>query len=508
MKKFLGLGALMLAVFLVMAAAGTAADSPLLVDTEETLPPDVQPVVFLEGSDYDIGYQYGYFGANYVESFSNHVWTEMYQAGHTKEEVHEILNGFHYHMEETFPEVVESFKGMLDGARDAGYDLTYYDVILSSHQWDVMASYDAEYPPADPDEALDGKGCSTFTAWGSSTDDGRIVAGNSADGEFGPQVTMVIFPETGYDMVSTAEFGVWAWNFTVNSQGLYQAINWTPAERPEDMDYGLASTLVIYRNGRFAATTEEAGDMLGETPLTIGENYLFLDREHDAKVFETSAAVFASRQPGDMGEEDMLISSNNRFIEEAQAAGAGYGVDRHDQLFDLGTLAAGSIDEGYVELMFGLPPVARPGNRAVHLATITDDGISVRIATGAASTAGAWSSGPIRPTYSFYQLDLEESPEAVTQSVKGAAQERMALANELYHTTDGIDRTLLEEAREEYYRGIMYEDRAYVSEENNQRLLNLSRAATAYTKSQAFSNQVINSVEYTDNPWLYLYQNR
>ena len=113
------------------------------------LPPSIAPVFFLQGSDYDMGYQYGYQAAEYISVFKDNVWANMLRWGYTKEEVESRLKAFEYYNQKYFPEVSENLRGMVDGTTNAGYPMTYIDVLLIQCEWDVGVGYESEtvYPP-------------------------------------------------------------------------------------------------------------------------------------------------------------------------------------------------------------------------------------------------------------------------------------------------------------------------------------------------------------------------
>ncbi len=508
------------------AAAGPDAQQAELPEafTEETedrpLPPSIQPVMFLQGSDYDIGYQYGYFAADYIEAFSDRVWSQMFAQGRTEEEVLEILDGFQYYIDEAGPEITEHTRGMADGAQAAGYDVSYYDALISSHEWDIVAadSPAAEYPPVDrdqlPPQGGDGRddepaaerGCTALAAWGSATEDGELLGASSADGVFGPQVTLAVFPEEGNPMITTGEFGVWAWNYTLNREGLFQAIQFTATpERPEDEDYGLASTLSIYRIGRLADDVEEAGEILEEHPLTIGENYLFADPGGLGEVHETTADLHMVRESGDYDEDDFIISSNYRKIPEMHVAGVGTGQDRYEQLDEAMTELHGEVSLNDVQDMYATAPVARPRNRSIQLAEVTEDSAVSYISTGGISDIALERQVPIRPTNSFYRLEILDSPDEMTDDAQVHAEKYIEEATQQLYQYDFTARgftyldDFLLQAREEYERGInALADARLKAEEGDDKhaLLHYSKAATAFTRAQAFANKVADNADH------------
>ena len=172
--------------------------------------PSIAPVFFLQGSDYEMGYQYGYQAAEYISFFKDNVWANMLRWGYTREEIESRLEAFEYYNQKYFPEISENLRGMVDGATNAGYPMTYSDVLLIQCEWDVGVGDEPEtvYPPVEEIE-YPPKGCSNFAAWGRETTDDCIVGGTSADaGEFRPQGIICVFPDTGNNFISSAEIGL------------------------------------------------------------------------------------------------------------------------------------------------------------------------------------------------------------------------------------------------------------------------------------------------------------
>ena len=93
------------------------------------LPPSIIPVVFLSGSDYQMGFQYGQQAGQYIEMIKEASWVEVLQE-QSREEVLNSLKRFRYYIDKYTPEAIEQIKGMVDGSKAAGYEISFGDVLV------------------------------------------------------------------------------------------------------------------------------------------------------------------------------------------------------------------------------------------------------------------------------------------------------------------------------------------------------------------------------------------
>ena len=93
------------------------------------LPPDILPVVFLSGSDYEMGYQYGQQAAAHIHLNAVGSWASALQRL-SHDEVRNGLRANQYLIEQHTPEIIEMVKGMSAGATAAGYDVSYEDALM------------------------------------------------------------------------------------------------------------------------------------------------------------------------------------------------------------------------------------------------------------------------------------------------------------------------------------------------------------------------------------------
>lgn len=252
--------------------------------------------------------------------------------------------------------------------------------------------------------------------------------------------------------------------------------------------------------------------MLLGTQLTNGNNYLLADADGAAAyVVETTGGNKSVRTSRDLGENGYFLITTKFFLTDemqiSQPSGYEYSKDRYNQLFNTLTEYAGSIDFEFAKLILRTPPVCRgiAGNRNQHI-TIYEEGIVPKgyICTGTSNwmVSSIPKGAPIEPTYSFYELVLEEKPADVVLAAEKTAREYMGKAMaELNKLSDSdIEYFSLNEkfseAKAEYHKGRMAREVAtliegYGFEAKNQRLINTMKHLLSLLDFKLFRSRFI-----------------
>ncbi|HUV57030.1 MAG TPA: C45 family autoproteolytic acyltransferase/hydrolase [Dehalococcoidales bacterium] len=502
--------------------------------TEHVVPPGIAPVIIVRGSDYEMGYQYGHQNPEQINNFKDRVWSlfmgapmggPCFGAGYmSRAEIEEIIKGLQYYVLEYTPELVDFFKGMADGSTDAGYPLTYADCLLMSFEWDIgpAASPEANFPSSSLLEDLPPEGrCSTFATWGKETSEGQLVAMQTVDDLASGELAIKIFlPDEGNHFISGGgEFGKISLSWLINDKGLIILLTSGPCYRNIDNQCGMNCDLSIYRLGRWCDNATEAKDMLSDTQLTSGYNYLVVDTSGTAYVAETTAAHKAVRESGDFGENGSFLANTNLFLTEEMQSSVGpgpvYSRDRYDQLFDALTENAGKVDVQFAKLMTRIAPVLCVTNKLVSAFEVKEGKApKAYICTG--SAAPITFAPPKRffffpeQTYSFYELVLEKEPADIVAAAKATADSYTAEAQQELNKLTYSDveyaplNELLTKAKIQYNIGsnascdaviLASDSGANPSLQVSSELLEKWHdALTAFTKSQAISLQVYNAL--------------
>jgi len=485
----------------------TKADLPgtlSFIDPDKPLTPSIMPVYFLSGDDYEMGYQYGYQAAPYMNCFIDHLWAKFLARDFAdtvaKRDV--ILKGFQYYVIEYAPYLVDHMIGIADGMTDAGYPTTYAEVLMMQCEWEANLDPDAEanaYPT--PVDDLP-PACSGFAAVGDATTEGQLVFGESADGTpFKHEGTIVVFPDDGNNYVTDGEIGVVGLNYAMNSEGVCIGLQASGSNRAIDTQFGFTMPFSFAHMARYADTAEEARDMLLEWELAWGTNYHIADPSGDMFVVEATASVKEVRWPDSLGEGevDFLVTTNHfRTPEMIEISGRDRrDCSRYATFFDYLQNNLGDVDLDFAKMMYRT--LATSSSRMVRIAVCDGDTNLSYTCTGPVYKTDGFRSMPIEPTHSFYEINLQGSPEETTLKAERTARNYIGKAFTEMNKLDYGDREyavlneILNEAKAKYYEGINLKRSAQVTD-GNESLFNFSKAMTAYTASQALSMQVYNAL--------------
>lgn len=518
-----------LSVYLVVSVSSITSAKEL---KKEVLPPDILPVIILSGTDYEMGFQYGQQAASYIEVNKEATWAAALQT-FSKEEVIRTLKANQHYVDKYTPECIDIMKGMADGASEAGYKISYTDIMLLNCT--LPNPETSTYPAGAENDDLPIKKCSVCSAWGSATKDGKLIGMDTLDG--GPDalygVIIVVFPDKGNAYICGAQAGEIGDHFLMNNKGLFLGNSGGGGSpRAKDDNYGLSWSCSLTHLVRFSDTAYQARDMLLPWQINIPENFHFVDTKGNACIVEKSAAVQAVRKPGDFGERDFQYSTNNYLHKDMQVTKKGgfikkhggygaYSAPRNLVLWDMLHNYHGQVDVEFIKMILrfpGNPPpdppqggwdakICRPSNSWVSV-VLPDDGDKgeVHICTGPAGrvihSSTASDGTEMRSTYpyidgthTFYKLTLAANPQAVVQAAQKAARDCIATAYaELMHlnfTNSGYAalNELYSLANAELFKGHNMFNKAQLASDNEQ-LYMYAKSATYFARCQAHAMQV------------------
>jgi hypothetical protein len=518
--------ALSVALLLVCGWVAVAAD-------QEVLPPSVTPVVVIQGTDYEMGYQYGQQAGQWIEKRAVIEWGTFARWGYTYEEMIRELKSAQYYTKKSAPECITQMEGIADGARAAGYDVSYLDVLLLNAAWIVrkVPTATATYPRAAEFEDVGEGECSLWVAYGSMTADGALICNDSDDmGVFDYGVVVVAFPETGNNYVTTCRPGELAQTPNMNSKGVFIGCSTGPASRPEDKDYGIPWMFARVHAIRFANTAVEAKNMIIAMDVASGLSLTIADTTPNALVLEITSAGYAVRKVGDNGEKDFIFASNNYLTKEMGPANAapdwiehigwnkGSSVTRNQEMWDFLTNYPGKQSVDFAKMMWRFPgtepPAAPAGGWKTQISNLGNERVAIMLpkngpggltylCTGnAARVVLPFSKGiyPIDPTHTFYELSLAENPQKVAESAYSAATKYIAAAYAklmyLNYTDTGYEglSALYSKAVAEYYEGYNAMNKA-ATLSAPESLLWYGRGTTLFANAQCHAQQVYEALE-------------
>jgi hypothetical protein len=302
-----------------------AGDTPLV--------PAINPVVILQGSDFEMGYQYA---QQLIQIFGP--WILRRKAGkHFTVDELTCMHQWEGQIRIYAPEILELCRGWAAGAAAGGVSMAYEQVL------DLWTGHK---PPA---ETLLGLGdgepfmappmCSGAAAWGRATTDGKLVTVSTGDHDAHHMVTIVAYPETGNSFIlspfsATGDLaklgGIYMFGHPgMNNRGLaYVEHGGMPkmVEPRQYWGYGLRLGTAVFHILRFANNAKEALEMELSFPIgdvgsggfgTLGGFWADSDYGY---ILDSRKDPLIVREAGVMGETDFLCAANSPLHPDASQA--------------------------------------------------------------------------------------------------------------------------------------------------------------------------------------------
>ncbi|RGE20386.1 C45 family peptidase [Leucobacter sp. wl10] len=280
----------------------------------DTMPPDVRPVIVISGSMREMGVQYGRQAreiiarnATVVRATILPMWNDDWAAMVDEMRRYERMVG------EQNPGMLELWQGMAEGS-----GLDYLDVLIVNLSLPLLIM-------APPERLETGRHsmCSTFSAWGSATVDGKLYASANLDQGWNAgtyTVVVVAFPDDGEPFISTPPWGgEIVGSLNMNAAGLVVMGSGGQSARPEDYAVAVPNMTSKLTALMHARTADEAVASYLSVQSSNAENAHFADPS-TAKLVEYTPAHHAVRGAGDHGERDYLVATNHFLDEEMQSS--------------------------------------------------------------------------------------------------------------------------------------------------------------------------------------------
>ncbi len=220
-------------------------------------------------------------------------------------------------MEPYFPaEFKEELKGIANGLKKAGSQLTYDDILLWNTMYDQRCFYN--HPNhVDPNNLPVGDqyptGCSSFSAWGKATLDGKMIFGKNMDnfnlpGILENRILVFVAPEEGYRQSFITHPGMLAIDGGINEEGIAMMTHYSGSinETLQGCGIGVFTRLILSK----VHSIKDAIAILNDYPRCTGINYHVADSKvNRAAVIEVSATEVAVRYPEQ--DKDILWCTNH-----------------------------------------------------------------------------------------------------------------------------------------------------------------------------------------------------
>jgi hypothetical protein len=516
------------------------------VEGDVPVPPNVRPVIVLQGSDYDLGYQYY---QQLVQIFGKWI-LERARTHPLSSEEKKLRDANEGHIKEHAPEMIDMMRGMAEGATAAGVPLSYDEVVwhFTREQKERIRIFPT--------------GCSGFAAWGSATKDGRLICSGSTDHELAFEITFAVFPEKGYRFFLSpfwpTDFGELGGHPGMNDKGLayvhHGATHWIKSKPENTWTDGLGEGIAIIHTLRFAKDANEAQKMQLSYPSGNGfAGGFWADVQGNAWVIESREDPRGIRKAGDYGETDFLYSTNNAICKELghcqnpppegntyipHGGWLGTGatissVSRNVELWNMLHRYPGQVDLNFAKMIWrfcGSPPAFRTLEEAdldyyrtqgegwnaqvcelfnsLVGVMIPDDGDKglYYVSSGCASRVAhpLFARGHhyhVSPTHSFYQLKLGSSPSNLVETTREKARYDLYYSNQELRKLNYSDvayvplDALFNQATTEWHKGNYHRDLALGAQgDKNETIYRWGKALRSYTRCQAYARQVYNAL--------------
>lgn len=509
---------------------------------EVPLVPNVRPVIVLQGSDYEMGYQHTrqiiqIFGKYYLEGAATVKRGEKAIAAIKKSEEY---------IKKYTPWAIDYIKGMSDGCIEAGIPMTYFQMFAYFLRTNGLQD------------------CSGWAAWGNATKDGKLICGGSADNEirvgskveYRYNVNIMLFPKTGNNYVFSPPSGA-SGHPGMNNKGVVNVHHGATGyfdryQNPEkgSSGEGVPRVFLLMHCLRFANSAEEAKDIALSIPdPEQRQGGMWADIKGNALVIENKDNPRVIRRPGDNGERDFLYATNNLFSEELKGAytlppgqnliffpHVGYlgtegslgSIGRNFELWNLFHNYHGEVDLDFAKMMWRFkgpklpyatideavedyessqakhwdPHISLESNAMVGILQPDDgdEGI-IHISQGCAvrgNDSPSWGGGVLvrlNPTFTFFELKLGSNPSDVCNAAQTRAQYDLWNAYQELSRLDYSDVRYalldkkLNEAVIEWQKGLFYRDEARETA-GNESVIKWAKAIRCYTRSQSYARQV------------------
>jgi len=519
---------------------------------EKPLPPNIIPVIFVKGTNYEMGYQYGYQVAERIKVTMDERWVSAYKLLGDHDKILKWLQAFQYYVKKWTPEIINELIGMAEGATDAGYPMSYIDTLLiQTGPWfrfglSPTATIPSPLEPLPPkeykynpppryepgkrhgtsihNEILETEtahGCSRWAAWGKATKDGKLVCGNSFDGGLGKQLNYIAFPDRGYPFIACSYwFGEIIRHPAMNTEGLWVSGGALPPPRDIDKNFGLIPPFGLRHLIQFYDNAEKAKDVvINKWRFTGGRvhNWLIADSNNNGYIFELTAALNTCRKAGDFGEKDWLAAANTFVIQENAALNNPPSDPFHRDPRIIMEWAFFDKYVGDIDLEFGkmlyrwhdpigqFKGIGHRSNTSVHVGEPrTDDSGIMLSCTGTAGKNIIVGDGRrnMDTWYAFYTMPLKNDPTSVVHTSRWYAEEASKKADTAMRKLKVGFGTISDylalkkmfiDVSKVLYGGNNYLTDAQLTT-GNESLYLLSKAITAYTKAELMFNAISNLI--------------
>lgn len=277
----------------------------LSADSMYQPPPGTQPVYFLMGTPYEMGYQYGTQAADQILVTRDATRVQVLKR-YSPDALNEILDKYDQAIRRDLPDFDSAgfIQGIVDGMTRSGYQVSYRDIVMLHNQIGLL------YYPNITDNGM----CTLFSAI-DNTEGGPIVGANYdmqnglVSAYFG---TIVAYPSDGIPFISTANAGKLANSLVLNEKGVLLGVAKSMQTTKENKTvYSVNTALSAPAILMHSENASDAEKKMESISVPFGLNHLIVDTDGDAYVVERIGNLTGVRRSGDNGEDGYLIVTNH-----------------------------------------------------------------------------------------------------------------------------------------------------------------------------------------------------
>ncbi len=297
-------------------------------------------LLHVEGNPYEMGYQHGYLLAEGVKRMTSEFPPAVFKSFGVPEElipaVVKLAKKLALENEKYVREEFrEEMKGIADGARARGYDVTYEDVLALNMGFDAILSI--VYPITTPllPWKSDAISCDGFVAFDDATVDGRVLMGRSfmfTPDVFHEEALLIEYvPSSGNKFVSVSAPGFVGVTSAMNVKGIAIGMDMVPAMDTQPVFSGAGCLLIAREVVQYSDELSDAVEVVKEAKRGVPWLYIVGDgrgKEIGGAVLETSEDYFMVRYtdyrypqwakffgfPEQIEDKDDLVALSNHYI--------------------------------------------------------------------------------------------------------------------------------------------------------------------------------------------------
>lgn len=286
-------------------------------------------VVVVLGTDYEMGVQYGQQAAPAIFHSVAVLKSKMYDK-YGSDTVAKDMKVYDYYIKKYDPTYQDWVQGIVEGCKQKGYNVSYYDIILLMNYPDEMWARPTVAYPAETGVKAAGDSstempqllaedhsyhsCNSFAATGAATPDGKPIHGivSMQRTELMDAVILIAFPKDGASFISATGVGRVNTNSAMNSYGF--AWSMTAMYTKDSPAWGLDEAYFHYL-AQVAKSPTEAREYIQSTPRGgVAGCFIMSDASGNLSVFETNAFATHLRKPGDLGESGPWVVQTNHNV--------------------------------------------------------------------------------------------------------------------------------------------------------------------------------------------------